>query len=161
MRKLNLAAILIGVLASVGTISTRAAEPTKAAIQWQAGLDEAHRLSLEQKKPMLLVFGAPWCHYCKKLEQTTLTNPDLVRYVNGNFVAVHIDVDEQQRVAKILEVESLPCTIVLSPDADLLGRFEGYKQPSEVYAELSKARRALEPAVRTASKTGKTDAIDR
>lgn len=161
MRKFSLAVILLGVLSTAGSFATRAAEPKKAAVQWQADLDEAHKISVEQKKPMLLVFGAPWCHYCKKLEQTTLTNADLARFINGNFVAVHIDVDQQERVAKILEVESLPCTIVLSPEADLLGRFEGFKQPSEVYAELAKARRAMQPAVRTASKTTKSASVER
>ena len=119
-----------------------AAEPSKNSVAWQSSLQEAHRLSVEQNKPMMLVFGAPWCHYCKKLETTTLADPSLVRYVNQNFIAVHVDVDDQPRVAKILEVESLPCTVILSPEADLLGRFQGFKQPAPFYSELSKARRA-------------------
>lgn len=134
-------------------ITVIAAEPVKSAITWQPNLQEAHKLSVEQNKPMVLVFGAPWCHYCKKMDQTTLTDPSLARYVNENFIAVHVDVEDQPRVAKILEIESLPCTVILSPEADLLGRFEGFRQPAPFYSELTKARRAHAPAVRTASQT--------
>ncbi len=110
-------------------------------IQWQRDLKTAHRLAIEQNKPMMIVFGAEWCGYCKKLEKTTLSNTQLSKYINSTFISVHIDVDEQERVAQILEVKSLPCTIILSPNADLLGRVEGFQQPSPMYQKLVAAEK--------------------
>ena len=89
---------------------------------------------------------------CKKLEKTTLRDPDMVRYINATFVPVHIDVDKQKRVAEILEVESLPCTIVLSPEADLLGRFEGFDKPAGLHKKLAAAKK-LQGRVAAASGT--------
>jgi thioredoxin-related protein len=162
MRKFQ-AAVILGMVSIVaaGGMFLRAADSKKAALKWETDLNKAHELALETNKPMLLVFGAEWCHYCKKLEQTTLTNPELVRYIDANFIAVHIDADEQERVAEILEVKGLPCTIVLSPDADLLGRITGFKQPSAFYEELAKARKLHAPAVQTASKRGREEAVAR
>ena len=106
-------------------------------IAWQANLRDAHQVAVKAKKPMLLVFGAEWCGPCKKLQKSTLTNPQLAKYINSTFVSVHLDLDTDKRVAKILEVEKIPCTIVLSPEADLLGRHVGFLEPTPMYQMLA------------------------
>ena len=75
---------------------------------------------------MMIVFGAEWCTYCRKMEQTTLTDPSLIHSVNENYIPVHLDFDDERKIAEILEVDRLPCTVFLSPRADLLGRMVGF-----------------------------------
>ena len=67
-------------------------------------------------------------------------HPELAEYVNQGSVPVHLDYDRDERAREILEVEKLPCTIILSPDADLLDRFEGYQKPAGYYKRLSAAK---------------------
>ena len=124
-----------------------AGPPTTAKIKWSSDVRAAHRVAVREKKPMLIVFGADWCGYCKKLEQTTLADPRMASYINSGFIAVHVDVDDTPDVAEILGVEGLPCTIVLSPNADLLGRIEGYKNVNEYHEQLAAARKRLSPTV--------------
>ncbi|WP_417849680.1 thioredoxin family protein [Thalassoglobus sp.] len=109
-------------------------------LNWQSDLQAAHKVATAQNKPMLLVFGADWCHYCKKLERETLNSKELSAYVNQSFVPVHIDVDKDKKVAQILKVSGLPCTIVLSPNADLLGRIDGFHTASPFHKQLEAAR---------------------
>ncbi len=130
----------LGICLGSGSL-TWASDPASPAITWQKSLKDAHKVALQQNKPIMLVFGAEWCGFCKKLEKTTLTNPQLAKYINSTFISVHIDVDEQEKVAKILDVKSLPCTIILSPEADLLGRFEGFMQPAPMYQKLVSAKK--------------------
>jgi thiol:disulfide interchange protein len=119
----------------------RAEEPATArAIHWQPDLHTAHGVAVKEHKPILLVFGAEWCGFCKKLEQTTLSERDLVRYINDTFVAVHLDADKDTRACEILEVSSLPCTVVLSADADLLEKFVGYFETGDYYKKLAAAK---------------------
>jgi uncharacterized protein YyaL (SSP411 family) len=147
MRSVRLAACFAAVLLiAAGSLVTRAADSAK--VRWLTDLNEAHRLSQKTHKPMLLVFGAEWCQYCKKLEATTLKSDEVARYINANYIPVHIDSDKQPRVSEILEVSGLPCTVVLSPEADLLARVNGYKAPSAYYEELVKARRNYQTAVK-------------
>lgn len=47
--------------------------------------------------------------------------------IEREFVPVHLDFNKDSKVAKILEVESLPCTVALSPQADLLHKAIGFK----------------------------------
>src|SRR5438552_3605835 len=53
-------------------------------IAWFHDLFEAHKISVQTGRPLLIVFGAPWCHYCRELEQTTLRDPKIVSYVQAN-----------------------------------------------------------------------------
>ncbi len=138
---------LCGLMMFAGLAVAHAAPPfgfakPKSEIEWADDIFAAHKLAQAQNKPMLLVFGADWCGYCKKLEQQTLTNPQLVEYINKTYIAVHLDADKDEKVTEILEVKGLPCTIILSPDADLLGRIEGFHQPSAFYQKLATAKQA-------------------
>jgi thioredoxin-related protein len=142
----------IGVLLA-GLCTAAVAAGPKNGLNWQKDIFAGHQESVRTGKPMLLVFGADWCVFCKKLEQTTLAEPEMVKYVNDNFVPVHLDVDRDKKVASILEIKSLPCTVVLSPDADVLGRIEGFAKAPALYKQLAAARK-LQSAVSPASGSG-------
>jgi uncharacterized protein YyaL (SSP411 family) len=123
---------LLGSSMALGAVSSAVlAETPKAAIavqklQWFKSLKAAHKLAIETDKPMLIVFGASWCGWCHKLERETLADQRLVAMIKRDFVPVHQDFDNDSKVAKILEVESLPCTVILSPQADLLQKSVGF-----------------------------------
>ena len=110
------------------TFHTAQATPpeAKTKISWRSDLKKAHQESVKLNRPMMIVFGADWCAYCRKMEQTTLTDPSLVQSINQDYIPVHLDFDDERKVAEILEVDRLPCTIFLSPRADLLGRMVGF-----------------------------------
>lgn len=109
-------------------------------VSWHSDLHSAHRVSVKSGKPILIVFGADWCGYCKKLDRTTLQHPEMVSYIESAFVPVHLDFDKEREIAKILEVKSLPCSVVLSPDADLLGKLVGYVEADKYYQSLEASR---------------------
>lgn len=95
-------------------------------LKWQKDLKTARKLAADDNKLLLIVFTAEWCTYCHKLVENTISHRDIVPLVNRHFVPVLLDFDDNQRTAEILEVDSLPATIVLSPQADLLARSQGY-----------------------------------
>jgi thioredoxin-related protein len=109
-------------------------------VAWFHDLYEAHKVSAATGKPMLIIFGAGWCHYCRELDSKTLTNPQLAAYIETNFIPVHLDADRDKRVAEILKAKPIPCTVVLSPDANLVAKFLGYEEVQPYFAQLEKAR---------------------
>lgn len=144
LRVLVLAIMGLAVSASAAGVALWAKPPaigqSQQRVQWQPNLKAAHRAAVTSNRPILIVFGASWCYYCKKLEAETLNDPAISEIVNKNFVPLHLDFDRDNQVAKVLEVKSLPTAVVLSPNADLLGSIVGYVNTAEMRVSLKDAR---------------------
>ena len=138
--------LIFGALVVCGSIVAMAARPQvypatpKPKIHWRSNLEMAHAEAVKSKKPILVVFGADWCTFCKKMDETAFVDPTLVTYVNNNFVPVQLDLDKNQRTAAILDVDRIPATVALTPNADLLGRVIGYVNVDTYRESLSKVR---------------------
>lgn len=125
-----------------GLPAVDSAEPIPAtAIRWQRDLQAAHRESIRLNRPVLIVFGAEWCHFCTKLEQESLGHPQVAQYINQAFIPLHLDFDQAQREAKILGVKAIPCVVALTPQAEMVGRLDGFASPQKVADLLNKATR--------------------
>ena len=109
-------------------------------VEWRTDLNAAHDEAVRKNLPMLIVFDADWCAYCQKMEDSTLSDTTVVSYINDKFIPVHLSLEDDARVAEILEVERIPCTIALSPQADLLGRVVGYVNTVQYRETLAKVR---------------------
>lgn len=112
--------------------------PTSPKIKWFNELKPAHKVAVQLDKPLLIVFSASWCTYCHKLLRESLSDRKMVTWVTANFVPVLLDFDEDKPIAEVLKVESLPCTVVLSPQADLLLQHNGF-QKTDPYRETLQA----------------------
>jgi thiol-disulfide isomerase/thioredoxin len=135
------ACILLSACDSRGEAWTaKDSQQSSAEVAWFHDLYEAHRVAAATGRPILIVFGAEWCHYCRELDTKTLKNPELVGYISSNFVPVHLDADKDAKVAQILKAKPIPCTVVLGPNADLMGRSFGYQDVQHYYVELEKMR---------------------
>lgn len=136
---LGLAALGCSMVAFAGRPSIFPSTP-KAKIHWRENLDAAHEEALKSNKPMLLVFDAEWCSFCKKMDQATFSDPAIVTYINNTFVPVHLSLEEHYRKAEALEVDRIPATVALTPNADLIGRIVGYVNAETYRESLSRIR---------------------
>jgi thioredoxin-related protein len=116
-----------------------ASTTARSKVNWQKSLRSAHDAAVEQKKPLLLVFGASWCTFCHKMQRETFTDRNLAAMIDREFIAVALDFDKDTKAVKILDVEQLPCTVVLSPEADLLLKFVGFAKADAYQKKLQQA----------------------
>ena len=77
-------------------------------LRWFQNLKTAHKLAVQQDKPLLIVFGASWCTFCHKLERETLGDKRMIAAVERDFIPVHLDFD---RDAKVYATVPSPGTI--------------------------------------------------
>ena len=66
---------------------------------WHKSLKPAHKLAIETDKPLLIVFGASWCHFCHKLERETLADKRMVAAIERDFIPVRLT-QRAERFAK-------------------------------------------------------------
>jgi len=118
---------------------TAKAPKTAPAVQWLDDLETARRASVATGRPMLIVFGGQHFVFCKKLDREVFMHPVIARYINTAFIPVHLDFEKNTRAAKILEVKSLPTSVILSSEADLLGSVEGFVATREFAEVLHKS----------------------
>ena len=124
---------------SAWRMAQAAATPSKSKIKWEKTLRAAHDAAVESDKPLLIVFGAAWCTFCHKMHRETFTDRKLIALIDREFVAVALDFDKETKVVEVLEIEHLPCTVVLSPDADLLLKYVGFAKPADYQKQLQSA----------------------
>jgi len=115
------------------------AEEASENIVWQTTLKPAHRLAVELDRPLLVVFTATWCTYCHKLIRETTANEKLATYISAHFIPTLLDFDKETRIVEVLKIESLPTTVVLSPQVDLLLQKPGYMKADAFRQTLSAA----------------------
>lgn len=132
--------LVLGMLLGGLTLTAQAEGPTGQ--NWLRDLQSAHKASNAANKPMVLVFGAKECVYCRKLEKQTLDEASVSRTLETSFVPVYLDYHQNLKAAEILEIKALPCTVILSPQADLLVRFNGFVDAKQFQVNLQTALKA-------------------
>ena len=94
-------------------------------ISW-VGYNEGLALARDFDKPVFIHFTASWCKWCQKMKKETYTDPEVVRFMNENFVAVMVDTEKLPTLARKYGVESLPTLWFLDSQGDGLTNIQGY-----------------------------------
>jgi len=101
------------------------------ALSWETEWDSAFTRAKNEGKPVLVDFYADWCVWCKRLDSTTLNDPQVVAILQDRVIPLKLDVEGHGREpAGVHGVESLPTVVVLSANGEELGRIPGYLPPT-------------------------------
>lgn len=86
------------------------------------------------------VFTASWCHYCTKLKQNTLSNPQVqAELASLNWKQVDPDVGSGRALAQQYGVHGFPTTVVVNPSGGVVKTIVGYNAPNDYLSQLRQA----------------------
>ncbi|WP_253157909.1 thioredoxin family protein [Stieleria tagensis] len=91
---------------------------------WNHTLDDAITAAGEADQPIFVIVGAPWCVFCKKMEQEFDQNA--VDAIAKHWVLAKIDADDQAADARELRASGLPSLRLLSQDGIIAFSHDGY-----------------------------------
>ncbi len=97
-------------------IGRRMTDPT---VFTSATFESAAASAEEQGRLLLVDFTAAWCAPCKNMDRTTWRDPKVIEWVQQHAIAVQVDVDEEQAIAKRFEVSAMPTLVLLRGEAVL------------------------------------------
>ncbi|MBI1289232.1 MAG: DUF255 domain-containing protein [Flavobacteriales bacterium] len=66
-------------------------------INW-VSLEEADKLRQQVPRKILIDVYTDWCGWCKRMDATTFSDPELVKYVNENYYAVKLDAEQKEPI---------------------------------------------------------------
>jgi hypothetical protein len=121
-------------------------------VQFQhLSLAEAKNQASHLRKPALLYFSANWCMPCHWMEENVFADQELSKVLNQQYLPVKIDVDEVQGFAdkESCQVQFLPSLLLISPEGQIVGRFESTRNAQELMRNLAEAR--ISPSAAQAS----------
>ncbi len=89
-------------------------------IQWREWGPEAFREAKEQDRPILLGISAVWCHWCHVMDETSYSDPEVIRLINERYVPIRVDNDERPDVNRRYNMGGWPTTAFLTPDGEII-----------------------------------------
>lgn len=66
-------------------------------IKWYTW-EEAIELTESNPKKIFVDIYTNWCHFCKKMDKTTFTEPEVISYINENFYPVKFNAEQTESV---------------------------------------------------------------
>lgn len=112
-------------------------------IQWRPTLALAQTQSGRSGRPILALFGARWCRFCKLMDESTLGEAGVVGLVNAEFLPVRVDVDDEPALVEHYQTERTPTTLVIRPNGQVAARLVGYRDAATYVQELKRALKSL------------------
>jgi thioredoxin-related protein len=97
-----IAAFIIGLTIVFGIIHNRneaSLPPLKNTdgIKWMT-IEQAEEASAKKPRKIFVDVYTDWCGWCKRMDKTTFTDPQVVKYVNENFYAVKMDAEDKNNI---------------------------------------------------------------
>ncbi len=130
----------IGVLLSIATLALfqgplTAAEP--AAVAWHHDVKSAWQSTQQQGRPLVVFVTTNHCMYCTKMKNATWSNATVAATINRSFVPLVLDGEAPSPLLGDLAVKAFPVTFIISRDAVILDRMDGYVAPEKLMARLA------------------------
>ncbi|MBF0100644.1 MAG: thioredoxin family protein [Desulfobacterales bacterium] len=98
---------------------------TTQSIQWKT-YDEGLAQGKKEKKKIFLYFYASWCGYCRKMDNESFKQENIISYLNKHFIPIRINTDNDTKIPAVYGVRGLPANWFLTEEGEKIGQQPGY-----------------------------------
>jgi thioredoxin-related protein len=108
-------------------------------VPWRYDYDRALRESRRTGRPLLVHVGTRHCVWCRRMEASTLCDPDVSQLLADRFIPLKIDAEAEQELAHDFGVRSYPTLFLVSPHREILETQEGFVSAPRFLDQLNQA----------------------
>lgn len=135
--------VLIGIaLLGVAMLPFLKSRPSATAIDWKVDAKLAFEQASATDRNVLAYLNADWCGYCRKMEQTTFVDPDVISELADEFVWLNLNAEKDPEGIRLREkfgVEGFPVVLMLTPGEAEVDRVSGYRPPADFLQAVTTA----------------------
>jgi thioredoxin-related protein len=106
-------------------------------IAWREDLGQAQAEAKSRDLLLWIQFTGPWCINCRRMDRAAFAHPAVVAQSRERFVPVKLRSDEHEALALSLGLSSLPATVLVRPNGEVVDQSEGYLEPERFEAMLA------------------------
>jgi uncharacterized protein YyaL (SSP411 family) len=108
-------------------------------IRWRTWGPDAFKEAERDGKPLLLAISAVWCHWCHVMDETTYSDPQVIRLINEHFIPVRVDNDVRPDVNLRYNMGGWPSTALLTAAGEVITG-STYVPPEQMLPLLEQVR---------------------
>jgi protein disulfide-isomerase len=112
-------------------------------VSWHSDVESAWKATQEQGRPLLVFVTRDECFYCTQMKEKTYSHGAVADTINRSYVPLVLDGKGKSQLLKELRVAAYPCTFVISPQAVIQDRIDGYVAPEALASRLNASRPAV------------------
>jgi thioredoxin-related protein len=112
-------------------------------IEWQKDYESALAHAKESNKRLFVFMSAKECKFCKKLEETTVKDPEIVAKINKEYVSLYLDKDTDTYPSH-LRTEAVPKLYFLDKEGVIVDDSLGYWDSSDFAFTLDDVQRKFQ-----------------
>lgn len=148
---LALAALLVYAFVTPNTPAVQADNQAEGTLTWYTW-DEAVKMSQKSPKKIFIDVYTDWCGWCKRMDKSTFSDPDVSAYLAKNFIPVKFNAEQKETITyREHELKYLPNygrNGVHELAVSLLDGQLGY--PAFVYLDENQDRISISPGYKEA-----------
>jgi len=136
-----------------------AKEVTPEGLSWYT-IDDLDKMTDLGDKKVLVDMYTSWCGWCKVMDKKTFTDPEVVTYLNDNYVLIKFNAEQREPITfkgetfewikrgrngtnqlalKMMSGRAVyPTMVYLDPNREVIASVPGYKKPDQLLADLRK-----------------------
>lgn len=90
-------------------------------MEWLDWNDDAFAAARARRSPVLLFVKAAWCRWCRDLEESVLSDPEIEERISRDFVAIRVDKDRRPDIDPRYTMGGWPTLAWLDENGEILG----------------------------------------
>ncbi|HPP53074.1 MAG TPA: thioredoxin domain-containing protein, partial [Thermoguttaceae bacterium] len=108
-------------------------------VRWESlSLQAAQQRAAQTRRLVLIHFWSPNCGPCQKMDRLVFSRPEVAAAVETYYVPVKINADQFPYTARQYGITALPTDLVLSPNGQVIRRFQGAVPAEQYIAQLQR-----------------------
>jgi len=131
-----------------------AAQPQE--IQWSNYTDASNEAK-STGKPIYIFFYSNTCGWCKRMLKYVFTDPEVISFINENFIAVKVNKDSDPQLAQKYRITGVPYHVVETPNGTIVLSLAGY-MPRRQFLDVMKLALSRIESMKAQEKEAETSA---